>query len=104
MSQRLDALRQQRLTATAASDLPKGLIGVNLGKNKISEDAAADYSVGVSKLAQYADYLVINISSPNTPGTVSALLDRPSCVGHGMQMATLVFVTCDYTANECGDM
>ena len=43
-------------------------MGVNLGKNKTSEDAAADYSIGVSKLGQFADYLVVNISSPNTPG------------------------------------
>jgi dihydroorotate dehydrogenase len=47
---------------------PRGLLGVNLGKNKTSEDAAADYCVGVTKLAPLADYLVINISSPNTPG------------------------------------
>lgn len=45
-----------------------GIIGVNLGKNKTSEDAAADYVQGVHTLSQYADYLVINISSPNTPG------------------------------------
>ncbi|XP_051220058.1 dihydroorotate dehydrogenase (quinone), mitochondrial [Lolium perenne] len=45
-----------------------GILGVNLGKNKTSEDAAADYVQGVHSLSQYADYLVINISSPNTPG------------------------------------
>lgn len=45
-----------------------GLVGVNLGKNKTSDDAASDYAIGVTKLAQYADYLVINVSSPNTPG------------------------------------
>ncbi|KAK4433908.1 Dihydroorotate dehydrogenase (quinone), mitochondrial [Sesamum alatum] len=45
-----------------------GILGVNLGKNKTSEDAAADYVQGVHTLSQYADYLVINISSPNTPG------------------------------------
>lgn len=44
------------------------MLGVNLGKNKTSESAASDYSIGVSKLAKYADYLVINVSSPNTPG------------------------------------
>ena len=47
---------------------PLGLVGVNLGKNKTSEDAASDYSVGVAKLGPLADYLVINVSSPNTPG------------------------------------
>ena len=43
-------------------------MGVNLGKNKTSPDAAADYCTGVAKLGPFADYLVINISSPNTPG------------------------------------
>lgn len=45
-----------------------GLLGVNLGKNKSTEDAASDYVQGVHSLSQYADYLVINVSSPNTPG------------------------------------
>ena len=43
---------------------------VNLGKNKASEDPAGDYVIGTSKLAPYADYLVINVSSPNTPGVL----------------------------------
>ena len=51
-----------------AGPTPQGLVGVNLGKNKTSPDAAGDYAVGVSKLAALADYLVINVSSPNTPG------------------------------------
>lgn len=45
-----------------------GLLGVNLGKNKMSKDAGSDYSIGLNKLGQFADYVVINISSPNTPG------------------------------------
>ncbi|KAJ6907941.1 hypothetical protein NC651_018392 [Populus alba x Populus x berolinensis] len=45
-----------------------GILGVNLGKNKTSEDAAADYVQGVHTMSQYSDYLVINVSSPNTPG------------------------------------
>lgn len=35
-----------------------GILGVNLGKNKTSEDASADYVQGVHTLSQYADYLV----------------------------------------------
>lgn len=35
-----------------------GILGVNLGKNKTSEDAFADYVKGVHTLSQYADYLV----------------------------------------------
>ncbi|MBT3237305.1 MAG: quinone-dependent dihydroorotate dehydrogenase [Rhodospirillaceae bacterium] len=45
-----------------------GIIGVNLGKNKDTEDAAYDYAKGVLALAPLADYLVVNVSSPNTPG------------------------------------
>nr|CAG4643312.1 EOG090X08P9 [Ilyocryptus agilis] len=44
------------------------IIGVNLGKNKLSESAADDYVSGVAKFGSVADYLVINVSSPNTPG------------------------------------
>jgi dihydroorotate dehydrogenase len=46
----------------------RGILGANLGKNKESADAAADYTAGVRALAPLADYLVINVSSPNTPG------------------------------------
>ena len=45
-----------------------GVLAINLGKNKTSESAAGDYALGLVKLGQYADFIVINISSPNTPG------------------------------------
>ncbi len=45
-----------------------GLVGVNLGKNKETQDPAADYVAGARALAPLADYLAINVSSPNTPG------------------------------------
>lgn len=45
-----------------------GIIGVNVGANKDSVDRIADYVMGVRSLAGVADYLTINISSPNTPG------------------------------------
>lgn len=45
-----------------------GIVGVNLGKNRDTDDAAADYAAGVRKAARVADYLVVNVSSPNTPG------------------------------------
>ena len=43
-------------------------MGINIGKNKTSTDAVRDYLEGVKHFATHADYLVINISSPNTPG------------------------------------
>ncbi|MBI2239534.1 MAG: quinone-dependent dihydroorotate dehydrogenase [Magnetospirillum gryphiswaldense] len=45
-----------------------GIVGANLGKNKDTEDAASDYEKGAAKLARLCDYMVINVSSPNTPG------------------------------------
>jgi dihydroorotate dehydrogenase len=45
-----------------------GVIGVNVGANKDSEDRIADYVSGVRAMAPVANYLTINISSPNTPG------------------------------------
>jgi dihydroorotate dehydrogenase len=45
-----------------------GVIGVNIGANKDSVDRIADYVTGVRAMAGVADYLTINISSPNTPG------------------------------------
>ncbi|KAK3258187.1 Dihydroorotate dehydrogenase (fumarate), partial [Cymbomonas tetramitiformis] len=57
-----------RLEAYTSAPFPDGILGVNLGKNKETEDAAADYVHGIGKLAQYADYVVVNVSSPNTPG------------------------------------
>lgn len=61
------AARLKRLRESGKS-LP--VIGVNIGKNKQTpaELAAADYAVCTEKLASLADYLVVNVSSPNTPG------------------------------------
>lgn len=46
------------------------IIGVNIGKSRITEveDAAADYVWSAQRLAPLADYLAVNVSSPNTPG------------------------------------
>jgi dihydroorotate dehydrogenase len=58
----------------------RGIVGINIGKNRDSADAVADYVVGVRRTVALADYLVVNISSPNTPGLrdlqVKAALDE----------------------------
>ncbi len=59
-------------------------VGANVGANKDSDDRIADYVTGIEAVAPYADYIAINISSPNTPGlrglqdkaALSALLSR----------------------------
>jgi dihydroorotate dehydrogenase len=79
MAERLAALRQRdRLGAT--------LVGVNVGKNKDTplEDAADDYVRCMDAVYEFADYLTLNLSSPNTPGlrslqseeALAPLLDR----------------------------
>lgn len=45
-----------------------GIIGVNVGANKDSDDRIADYAAGVRAVAPLASYVTVNISSPNTPG------------------------------------
>ena len=45
-----------------------GVVGVNIGANKDSEDKAADYVSGLRRFFPLASYLTVNISSPNTPG------------------------------------
>jgi dihydroorotate dehydrogenase len=62
-SEGLDAAR-----ARLAARRRRGIVGVNLAKNKETEDAAADYAVCAAGLAPHVDFLVCNVSSPNTPG------------------------------------
>lgn len=45
-----------------------GIVGVNIGANKTSEDFVADYEKGIEKFFDVASYFTANISSPNTPG------------------------------------
>jgi dihydroorotate dehydrogenase len=45
-----------------------GIIGINIGANKESADRLGDYGKGVKAFADLASYLVVNVSSPNTPG------------------------------------
>ena len=45
-----------------------GIVGANVGKNRDTTDGAADYIAGIESVGALADYLVVNISSPNTPG------------------------------------
>jgi dihydroorotate dehydrogenase len=51
------------------STRPKdGIVGVNIGANKETPDRIADYAQSFNRLAPLADYITVNVSSPNTPG------------------------------------
>ncbi len=47
---------------------PKGVLGINIGMNKTQTEPARDYAILIRVLGPMADYLAVNISSPNTPG------------------------------------
>jgi dihydroorotate dehydrogenase len=53
----------------------KGIVGINIGANKDSADRIADYGEAFTRLAPFADYIAVNVSSPNTPG-LRALQNR----------------------------
>jgi dihydroorotate dehydrogenase len=66
LGQRPAAMRLEARLKDAAR--PPGIVGVNLGVNKKGRGPAMDYVRGVRTLGPFAGYLVINVSSPNTPG------------------------------------
>ena len=66
------ARRAARLKRSPAGSRPAAgvILGVNIGKTKTvpEDEAVADYVFSATQLAPYADYLTVNVSSPNTPG------------------------------------
>jgi dihydroorotate dehydrogenase len=91
-----------------------GIVGVNVGKNRDSTDAVADYAEGVQRTAALADYLVVNISSPNTPGLralqARVMLEKLLCdvlaarAISGASPPLLVKIAPDLSAEECADI
>lgn len=65
-----DVSRSQGVSSQGISSqgVSKGVLGVNIGMNKDQTDPASDYLQLLKELGNLADYLTINISSPNTPG------------------------------------
>ncbi|XP_003472003.1 dihydroorotate dehydrogenase (quinone), mitochondrial [Cavia porcellus] len=105
--------RQQRQTRLTADGLP---LGINLGKNKTSVDAAADYAEGIRVLGPLADYLVVNVSSPNTPGLrslqgkaelrrlLTKVLQERDALQRAQKPAVLVKIAPDLTAQDKEDI
>jgi dihydroorotate dehydrogenase len=91
-----------------------GIIGINLGKNRDTNDAAGDYAAGILRAARLADYLVVNVSSPNTPGLrelqhramLGSLLERLMNVREetGCRVPLLLKIAPDLTSEECRDV
>jgi dihydroorotate dehydrogenase len=102
------------LARLTTRDRTAGILGVNLGRNRDSADAVADYALGVRRAAPLADYLVVNVSSPNTPG-LRALQARAALAellravlaardASGARPPLLVKIAPDLTAAECADI
>ena len=62
------AAAHNRLAKRARGAARFGILGINVGANRESLDRAADYVEGINTFAAAADYLTVNVSSPNTPG------------------------------------
>jgi dihydroorotate dehydrogenase len=80
-----------------------GIVGINIGANKDSEDRIGDYRLCFTQLAPLADYVTVNISSPNTPGLrglqnkdeLSRLIDAVLTARGGMKKPVLVKIAPD---------
>lgn len=106
-----------RFAGRVAARRRGGIVGANVGKNRDSDDGAADYAIGIEALAPHVDYLTINISSPNTPGlrdlqgreALTRLLDlaleaRRRAVPEGMPPPLLVKIAPDLDEAERRDI
>ena len=94
----------------------RGIVGGNVGKNGGTADAAADYESGIAELAPVCNYLVVNVSSPNTPGLrslqkrdeITALLERAVAARdrspEGARVPLLAKVGPDLTDEEVADI
>jgi dihydroorotate dehydrogenase len=97
-----------RLSARAR----RGFVGVNIGANKDSEDRTGDYVTCAAALAPHADYLVCNVSSPNTPGLrnlqgraqLSELIERVQEAVNGRKVPLLVKIAPDVTEDDLDDI
>ncbi|NIG59013.1 dihydroorotate dehydrogenase (quinone), mitochondrial isoform X1 [Pontoporia blainvillei] len=105
--------RQQTQARLTEDGLP---LGINLGKNKTSVDAASDYAEGVRVLGPLADYLVVNVSSPNTAGLrslqgkaelrrlLTKVLQERDALKVAHKPAVLVKIAPDLTAQDKEDI
>ncbi|HEV2335327.1 MAG TPA: quinone-dependent dihydroorotate dehydrogenase [Stellaceae bacterium] len=92
----------------------QGIIGLNLGKNRETEDDASDYEEGIRRAAGLVSYFVVNVSSPNTPGLrdlqrrapLEQLLQRVVAARDATSAATplLVKIAPDLSLSECKDV
>lgn len=106
----------ERLSQLPPPGKRQGVLGINLGKNKTSDDPLEDYCLGVKKFGPIADYLVVNISSPNTPGLralqhreqleklLNAVLEAKDSLPEGHRPPILIKIAPDLTEEDKHDI
>lgn len=96
----------------------QGIVGINVGANKDSDDRANDYVLGITAFYEFASYFTVNISSPNTPGLrdlqtrnqLSSLLTRIMDVraemkeAHGNTVPIFLKIAPDVTEEDLDDI
>ncbi|XP_012674672.1 dihydroorotate dehydrogenase (quinone), mitochondrial [Clupea harengus] len=115
VSEVLERLKAREATQTELTKV--GLpLGINLGKNKLTEDTASDYLEGIQNLGPLGDYLVVNVSSPNTPGLrnlqakeelrhlLSKVLRERDLLHGSRKVPVLVKIAPDLTAQDKQDI
>ncbi|HUO93623.1 MAG TPA: quinone-dependent dihydroorotate dehydrogenase [Rhizomicrobium sp.] len=91
-----------------------GIVGINIGANKDSTDRSADYREAFARLAPFASYVTVNVSSPNTPGLrglqnkselehLLALLTNARATG-GLRVPLLLKIAPDIDPNAADDI
>ena len=93
-----------------------GIVGINIGANKDSEDRIEDYVTGLRRFAGLGDYFTINISSPNTPGLrdlqdrsaladlVLRLMEERERLGGQRNVPLLIKIAPDLDEKDCEDI
>ncbi len=94
-----------------------GIVGVNIGANKDTQDKTLDYVAGIKTFAKTASYFTVNISSPNTPGLrglqqrdqldhllTAVLKQRDMCAKQHARVPVLVKIAPDLSAVELKDI
>lgn len=98
----------------AGRDRASGIVGINIGANRDSGDPLADYAAAFDVLAPLADYVAVNVSSPNTPGLrdwqerdrLAALIDalHERRAGAGLDCPLLVKIAPDLASGAVADI
>ncbi len=104
----------EAITARLAKRPSSGVVGLNLGANKTSEDRAADFAKVLTHAGPHVDFATVNVSSPNTEklrdlqgrAALTALLERVMEARAGLDRPVLVFlkIAPDLTEEEQADV